>query len=131
MSRYRQIILWVSVLLLLAPLAAAQTYTVTDLGTFPGGSVSQGQAINRQGQVAGYARFSDYNAHGFIWNVRLGLQNLPSIPPQEHFGSAQAINSYGVVAGYSVYNEIQSEHAVIWVHARLLDLGTLQGGTIS
>jgi hypothetical protein len=31
-----------SLLLLIVPLAAAQTYTITDLGTFSGGAVSQG-----------------------------------------------------------------------------------------
>jgi hypothetical protein len=57
---------WASILLILSPLAAAQSYTITDLGAFPGGTVSQGNAVNVRGQVAGYARFADYNAHGFL-----------------------------------------------------------------
>ena len=44
-------------LLLLAPLqpAAAQTYTVTDLGTLPGGTYSYANAINNKGHITGTA----------------------------------------------------------------------------
>ncbi len=56
---------------MLASSLMAQTYSVRDLGTFPGGAVSQGQALNQLGQVAGYARFSNFNAHGFFWDETL------------------------------------------------------------
>lgn len=44
-------------LLWLAPLrpAAAQTYTITDLGTLPGGTFSQAAAINNLGHITGIA----------------------------------------------------------------------------
>ena len=37
-----------------------------DLGTF-GGSISQGNAINAQGQVTGIANTADGNTHVFLW----------------------------------------------------------------
>src|SRR5580704_7126329 len=103
---------WAAVLLIfiLAPFAAAQKYSITDLGTFPGGSISQGQAVNILGQVTGYARFANYNAHGFFWSETTGLLDLGSIPPLTNFSVSQAINSFGDVAGYSDYNELESSH---------------------
>jgi probable HAF family extracellular repeat protein len=120
-------------LLLLVSLAPAQQYSIIDLGTFQGGSVSQGQAINVAGQVAGYARFSNYNAHGFYWTQKTGLVDLGSIPPKTNFSVAQAINSLADIVGYSDYNEIQDQHAVLWQHSTgtFVDLGTLNGGTYS
>jgi len=123
-----------SVVFSLTLLAPAQQYTVTDLGTFPDGSVSQGQAINVVGQVAGYARFSIFNAHGFFWTQSTGLVDLGSIPPKTNFSVAEAINSLGDVVGYSDYNSrTQYSHGVLWRRSKgkFVDLGTLPGGTES
>ena len=122
---------WALTILILAPLAPAQTYNITDLGTFPGGSVSQAQAISNCGLVAGYARFANSNAHGFLWSKRHGLRDLGAIPPASNFSVAQAINASGDVAGYSDHGEGLNEHAVLWIHGKIHDLGTLPGGTIS
>jgi probable HAF family extracellular repeat protein len=117
--------------LVLVPAAGAQTYTITDLGTFPGGTVSEGYGVSGVGQVVGYARISNYDAHGFIWSERAGLRQLSSIPPQTNFGVAQAINSSGVVAGYSDYNELLYTHAVLWIRGVVTELGTFAGGRLS
>jgi probable HAF family extracellular repeat protein len=127
----KRLAMWGSTFLILVPLAAAQHYTVTDLGTFSGGAVSQGQGINTIGQVAGYARFANFNAHGFFWTQRAGLVDLGSIPPASNFSVAQAINSFGDVVGYSDYDQLLDSHAVLWSHGTFRDLGTLQGGTMS
>lgn len=115
------------VLLTFVPLTAAQSYKVTDLGTFSGGTVSQGQALASCGQVVGYARFSNYNAHGILWTPRTGLLDLGSISPASNFSVAQAINSSGVIAGYSTYDYPPNlnSHAVLWIHQHVIDLGTL------
>jgi len=122
---------WIGALLISTsfPFAATQTYSVIDLGTFPEGTVSQGQALNDCGQVVGYARFSNYNAHGFFWTNRGGLQDLGAIPPQSNFSVAQAINSHGLVAGYSTYDNdpYEQTHPVLWVMGHVFDLGTLPG----
>lgn len=122
---------WPLMVLLLAPIVAGQTYNIRDLGTFPAGSVSQGNAINQCGQVVGYARFANFNAHGFLWTVRSGLKDLGSIPPESNFSAAQSINSWGDIAGYSTVGTLGNEHAVLWTHGRLEDLGTLAGGTLA
>jgi len=111
------------------PFAAAQSYKVIDLGTFPGGTVSQGQALNDCGRVVGYARFANFNAHGFLWTRRGGLQDLGAIPPESNFSVAQAINSHGIIAGYSTYNNdpYGLTHPVLWIDGFVDDLGTLPG----
>jgi len=117
--------------LLLAPFAAAQQYNVTDLGLFPGGAVSQVQAINATGWVAGYARFANFNAHGFLWKQSTGLVDLGSFPPASNFSVAQGINSFGDVVGYSDHSDSLNQRAVLWSQGTLHDLGTLPGGTTS
>jgi len=131
MAISKRLSIWASTILILAPLAAAQSYSVTDLGTFLGGTVSQGYGINVLGQVAGYARFADFNAHGFFWSQPTGLLDLGSIPPQTNFSVGQAINSFSDVAGYSYYDRSFNQLAVLWSHGTVRDLGTLPGGSYS
>ena len=123
-----------ALVLAVVSLTAAQQYSVTDLGAFPSGNVSQGQTINVVGQVAGYARFANFNAHGFFWTQKSGLVDLGSIPPKTNFSVAQGINSLGDIVGYSDYNtRTQYAHAVLWSHSdgKFGDLGTLPGGSQS
>jgi len=123
-----------ALVLAMVSLTAAQQYSVTDLGAFPGGNVSQSQAINVVGQVAGYARFANFNAHGFFWTHKRGLVDLGSIPPKTNFSVAQGINSLGDIVEYSDYNtRTQYAHAVLWSHGdgKFGDLGTLPGGSQS
>jgi len=122
---------WLSTLLLLVPLSAAQKYTIADLGEFAGGAASQGQAINTIGQVAGYARYSNYNAHGTIWTASTGLVDLGSFPPASNFSVGQGINSFGEVVGYSFHTGAIQQHAVLWAKGTIHDLGTLPGGDYS
>jgi probable HAF family extracellular repeat protein len=119
---------WVSTLLLVVPLATAQKYTAIDLGTFPGGNVSQGQAISKCGHVVGYARFSNFNSDGFFWSGH-GLRDLGALPPKGNVSFAQAINASGDVAGYSTYDypPYLNSHAVLWIQGKIRDLGTLPG----
>ncbi len=58
---------------LLAALAIAQTprYTVTDLGTLPGGTFSNTAGINNKGWVTGTAGLPDNTEHAVLW--RRGL----------------------------------------------------------
>jgi probable HAF family extracellular repeat protein len=131
MTISKRIAMWASAILILVPLAAAQQYNVTDLGEFQGGGVSQGQAINTIGQVAGYARFSNYNAHGFLWSESTGLVDLGSFPPASNFSVAQGIDSFGNVVGYSDHSDSLNQRGVLWSKGKLIDLGTLPGGTSS
>jgi probable HAF family extracellular repeat protein len=128
MTRNNRFSAWVLTLLLLVPLASAQKYNIIDLGTFPGGNVSQGQAISKCGHVAGWARFPSFNSDGFFWSGH-GLHVLDALPPQGNVSFAEAINSSGDVAGYSTYDypPYPNSHAVVWIQGKIHDLGTLPG----
>lgn len=117
--------------MLAASPTVAQTYRITDLGTFSGGTVSQGNAVNIVGQVAGYARFANYNAHGVLWNAGR-LEDLGALPPESNFSVAQAVNTIGDIVGYSVsYAHNNASTAVLWSKGAIHDLGTLAGGDLS
>jgi probable HAF family extracellular repeat protein len=45
----------------------AHFYTVTDLGTLPGGNSSSAAAINDLGQVVGSSWVAGGNIHAFFW----------------------------------------------------------------
>jgi probable HAF family extracellular repeat protein len=127
----KRCVIWASILIL-APLALAQKYTVTDLGLFSGGAVSQGNAVNVIGQIAGYARFANFNAHGFRWSQRTGLVDLGAIPPASDFSVAKGINSLGDVVGYSYPSPpLAAARAVLWSHGKLQVLGIGQATGIN
>jgi probable HAF family extracellular repeat protein len=76
----------VTFLLLAAPIANAQTYTVTDLGQL------SPTAINTWGQVVG-----NHNGQAYIWTF--GHKRALGLLPGGSFSWAGAINDFGVVAG--------------------------------
>lgn len=105
-------------LLALSSLAAAQTYTVTDLG----GVNSIGSAISPNGNVVGQTDASS----GFFWSPSHGFIQLPG----ELNGTdseANAISSTGVIAGQATVNVqgFDLTHAVLWINGKIMDLGTL------
>ena len=50
------------------PLAAAAQYTVTDLGTLPGGNFSQPFFIAKNGRIAGSSNLADGASHAVVWS---------------------------------------------------------------
>jgi probable HAF family extracellular repeat protein len=56
-----------SLLAALAPSAHPQRYTVTDLGTLPGGSFSQATFVNSYGLVTGISTLADGTQHAVVW----------------------------------------------------------------
>jgi len=119
---------WISLALLVSSFAAAQTYTVTDLGTLSGGDVSFGSAINGAGQVVGGT--GSALQHGFFWSTSQGLLDLPPLH-RGNFSVAVGINSGSVSVGTSTINTSGTDHAVLWINGKVRDLGTLPGGTVS
>ena len=127
MARAIQPALLVFTLLLLVPLASAQSYTVTDLGLLSGDTTSEGRALSPAGQVVGD---DEYNLQGFVWTPSQGMLGLPHLKGGR-YSVAMGINATGMIAGYATYNEIENTHAVLWTYSGIQDLGTLPGGTQS
>jgi probable HAF family extracellular repeat protein len=115
----------------LATISAAQTYTVTDLGTI-GGNISYASGVNNAGQVVGSSYTSNKNAidHGFIWTASTGLQDLGTLGGNNSY--ANAINNAGQVVGCSDIstNNTIPGHAFLWTQSGgMQDLGTLGNGS--
>jgi hypothetical protein len=105
MARADQPALLVFTLLLLAPLSAAQSYTITDLGLASGG----GRAINAQGDV-----LADNGLLAFFWSPALGSVNLQALPGG-NTTVAGGINASGQISGQSTIHNSYTEHAALWI----------------
>ncbi len=111
-----------------AALAAAQKYTVIDLGTIAG-NISDATAINDAGQVVGGTYVNKINAvsHAFLWSASTGMTDLGTLGGYESY--AGSINNSGQVVGCA---DLPSgvEHAFLWTPSGgMQDIGTL--GTYS
>jgi len=91
--------------------SAAQLYTVTDLGTLPGGTYSQATAINSFGQVAGYSD-GPVSQHAFLWSEAHGMQDLGTLFSGGPSWGA-GINDLGHVTGGSWVDEADNA-AFLW-----------------
>ena len=102
---------------LVTSLAAAQSYTITDLG----GQNAIGSAISPSGNVVGI----QLAVVGFFWSPNHGLLKLPDLPGG-NISHANGINAKGVIAGESTANVegYLLTHAVIWTNGKIQDLGT-------
>lgn len=121
--------------------AAAQTYTITDLGALHGATGSQALGLNNAGQVAGFANNGSCD-HPFLWHpATLNGSNGTMIdlgsffrPSQDYYGQASAVNASGVVAGFSqsftMDWAVRSE-AFVWSGSSLHKLGVLPNFTNS
>jgi probable HAF family extracellular repeat protein len=110
-----------TVILLSATVRADFAFTVSDLGTLPGGHESQGMALNISGQVAGTAETSGLRANAFR-GAGTSIASLGTLPGGSN-SEAFAINSLGSVAGAS---EVKVESGRIQVHAFRTGAGGLQ-----
>src|SRR5258708_15927647 len=115
MTKVKRLALSVLVVLSLAAFAAAQSYTVTDLG--PG----EAYAINSLGDVAIH---ETYNS--FVWAPNGSHLHLAALPG-DSFTIPYGINRQGLVVGESERHSFYS--AVLWTNGEPLDLGALAGGT--
>ncbi|MBT9596008.1 MAG: hypothetical protein IV094_08495 [Vitreoscilla sp.] len=101
--------------------------TPIDLGTLPGGSLSEAHAINDKGHVAGYSYNQQDLVRATVWRgakvVELGtLGGLHSV--------AWAPNGRGQVVGWSLTAQ-GDLHATLWDGKAATDLGTLPGRDLS
>jgi probable HAF family extracellular repeat protein len=127
MREKKRLVLYVLQICLLMPLAVAQIYSVTDLGTL-GGSYSAATGINARGQVVGYSDTADHSAvHAFVWTRHGGMQDLN--PPEITQSLATGINDLGHVVGVATFpvgDDHFQAHAVLWTKQNgIQDFGTL------
>jgi len=112
-------LLW---LVLIAPLAVAQSYTLTDLGTLSGGT-SGALSINDSSQIAGLASIrtdGDPQEDVFLWTPQGGMQDIVG------YADLAAINNFGETAGGA------SNEAFIWTESGgKVNLGILNNSSFS
>jgi probable HAF family extracellular repeat protein len=106
-------------------------YTLTNIGTLPGGSYDPttgynnsnlglgATGINDLGQVVGTGVTSSGLEHAFLWNSGGGIRDLGTLPGGKGSG-AGGINNAGQIVGYSYpVQPYVNQHAFLW---------TTQGG---
>ncbi len=82
----------------LTGVAAAQTYSVTDLGSLNGGT-STAWGLNARGEVAGYSSHPNHSNVAFRSSPGSGPQDL-GVPPNNSASFGLAIDDGGRVVGY-------------------------------
>jgi probable HAF family extracellular repeat protein len=103
-------------------------YTVTDLGTLSGGTVSYASGINNLGQVVGFSWTSSGSngQHAFLYSGGT-MQDLGTLGGNRSW--AWGINDGGQVVGEADTSS-GDQHAFLYSHGTMTDLGTL-GGPLS
>src|SRR6266481_1093060 len=112
---------WAYALLLLAPFAWAQDYSVTKFPTL-GGTATRAFSINDAGQVVGGSLLSNGNTHAFLWTSSAGIEDLGTLGGSNSV--ANGINQSGQVVGQA--DNPFNSYAFLWTQAGgMQDLGAL------
>lgn len=122
---------WAAMVLILAPLAGAQSYTVTDLGVLSGGDYSVAGGLNDFGTVVGsssVANLGKASYHAFIWTKSSGMRDL-GVYSGDTNSAATGINNSGDIVGTSFgFFFPVPYHAVLWKHGGpIQEIGSLAG----
>src|SRR5258708_9416636 len=88
----------------ISSLCAAQTYTITDLGTLPGGGYSVARSVNATGEVTGAAGKSNSNLSSVFLYSNGSMTNLGTLGGPSSIGNG--INASGEIAGYSTNSAV-------------------------
>ena len=129
------IALTVSSIVFIAPSSRANhpstRYTIQNLGALGTGNGSAAMAVNRFGQVAGYSYTQEWNTiHGFIWS-RGTMTDVGALVSEYDYSFARDVNDRGQVVGESLVSTSECgagrNHAFLWSHAVIQDLGTVGG----
>src|SRR5438067_1820674 len=96
---------------------ASLAYTLTDLGTLPGGSSSLARGINSAGWVVGAADTAGGEFHAFLFRDGI-LQDLGTLGGRTSL--ATALSGSGQVIGQAERAD-GSLHAFLWSAGRMAD----------
>src|SRR3981081_3640751 len=105
---------------------AAQTYTITDLGTLSAGGYSVARSINATAEVTGAAGNNNSNLSSVFSYSNGAMTNLGTLGGPSGIGNG--INASGRIAGYST-NSAGSYKAFLATSGKLTDIGDLGGGS--
>lgn len=119
-------LLALAALLTLRP-AAAQTYTITDLGT-TGGAIAFPDGMSG-GQIVGGSLDSSQTGRGFRWTATKGMTVLYGLGGFDVV--AFGISSKNLPVGLSYLADDTTEHAIVWQGSKKIDLGTFANGDYS
>ncbi|WP_198117047.1 PKD domain-containing protein [Massilia rhizosphaerae] len=96
-----------------------------DIGTLPGGTVSEARAVDEFGEIAGNADVAPLETHVFLWTRTAGIRDLGAAGADT--ATMLGMSTRGRIAGELLTRG--GEHAMTWTHATgMLDIGTLPGG---
>jgi len=128
---------------LAAAMAAAQTYTITDIGVLKGDNESSGFWINNLGEVVGCSDIETSEGypctglvagqHAFSWTKSGGIKDLGTLAGATVSG-AIGLNASGTIVGYSNVKGQPATNfvAIQWSPSGVIsNLGTLSGGASS
>ena len=108
----------------------AASYTITDLGVLPGGTVTEAGGINNRAEVVGSSGAINEGGtfHAFLWaNGKMrDLGTLETSPPFLAGSSAAAINAHGQVTGTTTLDS--SSVGFLWTAGFMRPIGTVKGG---
>jgi probable HAF family extracellular repeat protein len=113
-----------------SPASGQATYTITDLGTLPGGSYSFPYAINNSGQVTGFGGDAAGQIHAFLYSSG-AMTDLGTLPG-DAVSLGYAINDATQVVGESRVNSSSSAGlGFLYSSGTMTSLGTLPGDIYS
>jgi probable HAF family extracellular repeat protein len=103
---------------------------VTDLGNIGGDAWNTPMAINKHGEVVGFANIAPgtgFNAHAFRWTEETGMEDLDTLP-NHAISQALGINKKGQIVGMSCATGFADCRAFIYENGEMTDLNTLVPG---
>jgi probable HAF family extracellular repeat protein len=83
-----------------------------DLGTLPGGMISEATGINNRGDIVGWSNYGGTGySHAFLWSdgIMIDLGTLGGTTSQ-----ANGINNHGVIVGWSYTADNVNYEATVW-----------------